>query len=95
MNLLFVLAWPGSGFDTMKMVRHFPLSVPQALTKIEHSSCRDCSSDGATSLIVAGIAGSVLDTVIAPGDSKTLGALLGAGVGAMIGRSIDRNNVTR
>jgi hypothetical protein len=32
--------------------------------------------------------------VIAPEDSKTLGTILGAGAGALIGRTIDRNNVT-
>ena len=33
--------------------------------------------------------GSVLGGIIAPGDSKTIGALLGAGVGAAVGREID------
>lgn len=51
-------------------------------------------SDGTTGLIVGGIAGGVLGNVITPGDSKALGTLLGAGAGALIGRSIDRNNVT-
>jgi hypothetical protein len=51
-------------------------------------------SDGTTGLIVGGLAGGVLGNVIAPGDNKTLGTILGAGAGALIGRSIDRNNVT-
>jgi Ni/Co efflux regulator RcnB len=51
-------------------------------------------SDGTTGLIIGGITGGVLGSVIAQGDSKTLGTLLGAGAGALVGRSIDRNNVT-
>jgi Ni/Co efflux regulator RcnB len=51
-------------------------------------------SDGTTGLIIGGITGGVLGNVIAPGDSRTLGTLLGAGAGALVGRSIDRNNVT-
>jgi uncharacterized protein YcfJ len=50
--------------------------------------------DGTTGLIVGGIAGGVLGNVIAPGDSKTLGTLIGAGGGALLGRAIDRNHVT-
>ncbi len=49
--------------------------------------------DGTTGLIVGGLAGGVLGNVIAPGGSKTLGTLLGAGAGALAGRAIDRNNV--
>jgi outer membrane lipoprotein SlyB len=49
--------------------------------------------DGTTGLIVGGIAGGVLGGVIAPGGSKTLGAILGAGAGALAGREIDRSNV--
>jgi hypothetical protein len=36
----------------------------------------------------------VLGNVIAPGGSKTLGSILGGGLGAILGSSIDRNNVT-
>lgn len=50
-------------------------------------------NDGTTGLIVGGIAGGVLGSIIAPGGSKTLGTLLGAGAGALGGRAIDRNNV--
>lgn len=50
-------------------------------------------NDGTTGLIVGGIAGGVLGGVIAPGGSKTLGAILGAGAGALAGREIDRSNV--
>ncbi len=51
-------------------------------------------SDGTTGLIVGGLAGGVLGNIIAPGDSKTLGTIIGAAGGAVVGRSIDRNNVT-
>lgn len=50
-------------------------------------------SDGTTGLIVGGIAGGALGNLIAPGGSKTLGALLGAAGGAVAGNAIDRNNV--
>lgn len=49
--------------------------------------------DGTTGLIVGGIAGGVLGGIIAPGGSKTLGAILGAGAGALAGREIDRSSV--
>ena len=45
--------------------------------------------DGTTGLIVGGIAGGVLGQIIAPRGAKTLGAILGAGGGALIGRAID------
>ena len=50
-------------------------------------------NDGTTGLIVGGIAGGALGAVIAPGGSKTLGALLGAGAGALAGRAIERDQV--
>ena len=49
--------------------------------------------DGTTGLIVGGSTGGVLRNVIAPGGSKTLGAILGAGAGALIGRAIDDGDV--
>jgi hypothetical protein len=45
--------------------------------------------DGTTGLIVGALAGGVLGNVIAPGDSKVLGTIFGAGAGALIGREID------
>lgn len=51
-------------------------------------------SDGTTGLIIGGVVGGVLGNLIAPGDSKTIGTLLGGGAGALAGRAIDRNNVT-
>jgi hypothetical protein len=50
-------------------------------------------NDGTTGLIVGGIAGGVLGSIIAPGGSKTLGTLLGAAGGAAIGTSVDKDNV--
>src|SRR5688572_23352475 len=55
-----------------------------------HSCRRD---DGTTGLIVGRITGGVLGHIIAPGGSKTLGAILGAGAGALIGRAIDDGDV--
>jgi len=45
--------------------------------------------DGTTGLIVGGVAGGVLGTMIAPGGSKIQGAIIGTGAGALIGRAID------
>ena len=50
-------------------------------------------NDGTTGLIVGGIAGGALGALIAPGGSKTLGALLGAAGGAVAGRAIERDQV--
>lgn len=51
-------------------------------------------SDGTTGLIIGGLGGGVLGNVIAPGGSKALGTILGGGLGAVLGRSIDRNKVS-
>ena len=56
-----------------------------------HYYCR--KPDGTTGLIVGGLAGGVLGNVIAPGGSKTLGTILGAGIGAVAGREIDRSRI--
>ncbi|MGF7147124.1 type II secretory pathway pseudopilin PulG [Sphingomonas zeicaulis] len=50
-------------------------------------------NDGTTGLIIGGIGGGVLGNVIAPGDSKTIGTVLGAGLGALLGREVDRGEV--
>lgn len=50
-------------------------------------------SDGTTGLIIGGISGAALGNMLAPGDSKTLGTIAGAGVGALVGRAIDRGEV--
>lgn len=47
--------------------------------------------DGTTGLIAGGIAGGVLGNLIAPGDSKTLGTLLGAAGGAVAGSAISKS----
>ena len=49
--------------------------------------------DGTTGLIIGGISGGVLGAIIAPGEWKTLGAIVGAGGGALIGRAIDDGDV--
>ena len=50
-------------------------------------------SDGTTGLIIGGVLGGVLGNAIADGHSSTLATLLGAGGGALLGRSIDRGNI--
>jgi hypothetical protein len=49
--------------------------------------------DGTEGTIIGGLAGGILGNIIAPGGSKTLGTILGAGAGALGGRAIDRNSV--
>ena len=49
--------------------------------------------DGTTGLIIGGIAGGVLGTVIKPGGSGVLGAILGGAGGAALGQAIDKDNV--
>ena len=51
-------------------------------------------NDGTTGLIVGGVAGGVLGNLLTNGRSSTLGTLLGAAGGAVLGRSVDRGNVT-
>lgn len=50
-------------------------------------------SDGTTGLIIGGLSGAALGNILAPGDSKTLGTIAGAGLGALVGRAIDRGEV--
>ena len=50
-------------------------------------------SDGTTGLIVGGVLGGLLGNAIANGHSSTLATILGAGGGALLGKSIDRGNV--
>ena len=49
--------------------------------------------DGTTGLVIGGITGGVLGHIIAPGGSKTLGTIVGAGAGALVGRAIDDGDV--
>lgn len=46
-------------------------------------------NDGTTGLMVGGVAGGVLGSIIAPGGSDLLGTLLGPARGAVAGRLID------
>ena len=48
--------------------------------------------DGTTGLIVGGLAGGTLGSIIAPGGSGILGAILGGAAGAAAGQAIDRNS---
>ena len=50
--------------------------------------------DGTTGLIIGAVGGGVLGNVIAPGDSKTLGTIVGGGLGAVLGRAIERDGVS-
>ncbi|HIQ18883.1 MAG TPA: glycine zipper 2TM domain-containing protein [Novosphingobium capsulatum] len=50
-------------------------------------------SDGTTGLIVGGLAGAALGSMIAQGDSRPLGAIIGGIGGAAAGAAIDSNNV--
>jgi len=50
-------------------------------------------SDGTTGLIVGGVLGGLLGNALSSGHSSTLATILGAGGGALLGRSIDRGNV--
>jgi hypothetical protein len=49
--------------------------------------------DGTSGLIIGGIGGGVLGSIIAPGGSRTLGTIIGASAGAIIGRAIDHGDV--
>jgi hypothetical protein len=49
--------------------------------------------DGTTGLVLGGIAGGAFGHIIAPGGAKTLGAIIGAGAGALIGRAIDAGEI--
>ena len=50
-------------------------------------------NDGTTGLIVGGVLGGLLGNTLANGRSTTLATVLGAGGGALIGKSVDRGNV--
>lgn len=49
--------------------------------------------DGTTGLIVGGVLGGLLGNALDDGRSSTLGTLLGAGGGALLGREVDRGNI--
>ncbi|WBH17203.1 hypothetical protein [Sphingomonas radiodurans] len=50
-------------------------------------------SDGTTGLIIGGIGGGLAGGLLTNGRSNTLGVLAGAGIGAVLGRTIDRGQV--
>ena len=50
-------------------------------------------NDGTTGLVIGGVGGGVLGNLIAPDGSKTLGTLLGAGAGALLGKSLDNKKI--
>jgi len=49
--------------------------------------------DGTSGLIIGGISGGVLGSILAPGGSKTIGTIIGGAAGAVLGRSIDRGDI--
>ncbi len=49
-------------------------------------------SDGTTGLVAGAAVGGLLGNLIAPGGSKVLGTLLGAGGGALAGQAIDKSS---
>lgn len=49
--------------------------------------------DGTTGLIVGAVGGGLLGHAIAPEGSETIGALLGAGLGAAFGNAVARNEI--
>jgi hypothetical protein len=71
-----------------------PLSVNDRIYRGRDNRYYCRRNDGTTGLVVGALSGGVLGNVIAPGGSKTLGSLLGGGLGAILGSSIDRGNVT-
>ena len=48
--------------------------------------------DGTTGLLIGGVVGGVAGHEIAGNGDKVLGAVIGAGAGALLGREIDRSN---
>ncbi len=52
-----------------------------------------CKRDsGTTGLLIGGLAGGLLGNEVAGRGDRTVGAVLGAGVGALAGRAIDRSD---
>jgi len=49
--------------------------------------------DGTTGTLVGAGIGAILGNIIAPGGSKTIGAILGGAAGALGGRAIDRSDL--
>ena len=49
-------------------------------------------NDGTTGLIIGAVGGGILGNVIDGGRSRAVGTLLGGGLGALLGKSIDQNS---
>ncbi len=49
-------------------------------------------NDGTTGLIIGAVGGGILGNVIDGGRSRAVGTLLGGGIGALLGKSIDQNS---
>lgn len=49
-------------------------------------------NDGTTGLIIGAVGGGILGNVIDGGHSRAVGTLLGGGIGALVGKSIDQNS---
>ncbi|MBX9859290.1 MAG: glycine zipper 2TM domain-containing protein [Sphingomonas sp.] len=49
-------------------------------------------NDGTTGLIIGAVGGGILGNVIDGGRSRAVGTLLGGGLGAILGKSIDQNS---
>ena len=84
---------PGRYYDESRRARERRLSKRDRIYRGKDGRYYCRRSDGTTGLVVGAIAGGVLGNIIAPGNSETLGTILGAGGGALIAREIARNNV--
>lgn len=49
-------------------------------------------NDGTTGLIIGAVGGGILGNVIDGGHSRAVGTLIGGGLGALLGKSIDQNS---
>ncbi|UUL84268.1 DUF4121 family protein [Sphingomonas qomolangmaensis] len=85
------------GYEADRYYRENPRVQPRRLSandrvyrgRDNRYYCR--RNDGTTGLIVGGLAGGTLGSILAPGGSSLLGALLGGAAGAAGGQALDRN----
>jgi hypothetical protein len=86
------------GYDASRYYRDGPNYQERVLTpddRIYRGNdgryyCR--RNDGTTGLIIGAVGGGILGNVIQGGHSRTVGTLLGGGIGALLGKSIDQNS---
>ncbi|WP_033922146.1 hypothetical protein [Sphingomonas sp. 37zxx] len=86
------------GYEADRYYRENPRAQPRRLGandrvyrgRDNRYYCR--RSDGTTGLIIGGLAGGTLGSIISPGGSSLLGALLGGAAGAAGGQALDRNS---